>query len=100
MNAAQIIDYYVANKINENADVRPEGKYSALVDWPSPVDGRPNRTSRSIRVLLGRAYVDDFNMLTEDQQDTEGELLAARVQAALVGFDPLVDDINPVEIFP
>lgn len=100
MNAAQILDYYVANKINESCDVRAEGEYSALVDWPNPTPVRQHRRSRAIRIQLGRAYVDDFNNLGEDEQESEGDALADRVQTALIGFDPLSEENEPFAAFP
>jgi hypothetical protein len=92
MNAAEIINFHVANRISEKADVRPEGNYSALVSYPAPTAVKPNRRSRAIRVELGQAYVDDFNELSEDEQDAEGRRLADRTATALTAYDAMSDD--------
>jgi len=100
MNAAEIVDFYVANKLNQSADVRAEGEYSAVLDWQCPTPDRANRRSRLIRIVLGREYVEDFNELPEDAQENWGVDLAERVTIELAGFDPLSDERDPVEIFP
>ncbi|VWC14471.1 hypothetical protein BLA6993_05515 [Burkholderia lata] len=102
MNAADIINFHVASRLSESADVIPEGEYSALVRWISPVDGRPNRRSRPIRVSLGREFVDDFNELTEQQQDAAGTRLVESIEAELArfGYDEFSDEREPVVVSP
>ena len=48
-----------------------------------PVLGHPNRRSRTIRVALGRVYVDDFNATTEERQDDAGERLDQAITVEL-----------------
>lgn len=95
MNARDIVEFYVANRVNRNADVFAVGQYAATLQWDSPIKGRPNRRSWSIQIELGRAFVDDFNNMTEDQQDATGAELAGRVEIGLAGYDELLDDPNP-----
>jgi hypothetical protein len=100
MNAEEIVDFYVANRVNPNADVLADGDYSAVLRWDSPVEGRPNRRSRPVRILLGRAYVEDFNNLSAEQQGTVGAELAERVGTALADYDERSDEQAPFVVSP
>lgn len=69
MNAAQIVNFHVANAIDHHSDVVPDGEFAAIVRW------RRGDVRRTLHLNLGQEIVDDFNNLNDRQQDQFGERL-------------------------
>lgn len=87
-DATEIINSYVANRIDPGVEAVPLRDSNVSIEWGA----RGNR--RKVTVILGDDFVMDFNNLAEVEQDRLGDSLAG--MAAYILGDPHVRSVRVI----
>ena len=77
----------------EDADFRHVDRHTDKlrfrVDWKIPEEGRPNKRSRPIEIILTREVLDDYEDAPRDEDRSDMDRrIVEYVKATLAGFEP------------